>query len=367
MEFLKNHGEKLLFLVLAAALAVSVLSVLGARGSFEPATDVDIRKADIAMETADVERVLGLLTTQAPTVEVAMGAFTPASRKVCANPEHAWLIPVDAEECPICGNIQGKDPGQDTDEDGIPDVQESDWGMDLNDPDDAFGDQDNDGFMAITEYRLGTSATDPASHPPLIDFLRLTELDQKSIRFELQGFSQTTADSYTLQLRWAYPGENQWTNGYVKTGAAFGRDNEFRVLRYVEKRTRQEDGRWLDESHAVIQVGRKTLRLGRYGEEARGKVTESLATLKLIAGPDWEQQVRVGAAFDLDKKTYKVIDILNVSVVVKPDDSDDTRSIQRATDEEVEALTPPEPEPSPDDPQGFPQGMPAGFPEEFQF
>jgi len=47
----------------------------------------------------------------------------------------------------------------DTDGDGIPDGVELQYGMDPNDPVDAFEDQDNDGISALDEYNLGTDPT----------------------------------------------------------------------------------------------------------------------------------------------------------------------------------------------------------------
>lgn len=354
MEFLKNHGEKLLLLVLAAGLAFSVLGVLNARGAFQSATDVDMREASIVLDTAEVERTLSLITTNAPELATALGSFTPEIRKSCANPDHGALIAMDADICPYCGYEQSE-AGIDLDEDGIPDKQELAWGMDPEEPGDAYEDMDGDGFITLVEYQLGTDPTNSSEHPPLIDYVRLAELDQKSVRFELTGFSQTTARDYTLQLRWAYPGQRRWSRGYVKTGERFGRNNEFRALRFVEKRTQRDDGTWKDESHAVIQVGRHTLKLGRYGEDAKGRVTESLATLRLIAGPDWEEQVRVGGSFELDKKIYNIVDILDTAVVVMPQGAESTISIGKPAPGEEEKLSPSAPETDPERPTGGPE------------
>lgn len=337
MDFLKNHGEKLLFLVLAIGWAASVVGVLNARGAFQPASAMEMREASIVLDTEQVERSLALITTDAPQLEVGMDAFTPEARKACVNPDHAALIPEEDTICPFCG-FEQTGIGNDSDGDGIPDQQELSMGLDPNDPTDVYEDHDGDGFITLLEYQLGTDPMEASSHPPLVDFLRLAELDQRSVRFELLGFSQTTEENYTLQLRWAYPGERRWRRGYVNTGERFGRRDEFRAVRFVEKRTQQEDGRWVDESHALIEVGRHTLKLGRYGDDAKGKVTESLATLRLIAGPEWSEQVRVGSAFELDNKTYNVIDISNGTVVVKVEAEDSTITVRQATPGEEDAL-----------------------------
>jgi hypothetical protein len=363
MDFLKNHGEKVLFVVLVAGLALSAWFILAQRGEFLPVSDVESRQADVQMNTDNVEGMLARLTTDSPSIEVDLGAFTPGIRKVCANPDHAWLIPVDAKNCPFCGTEQTGE-GNDSDGDGISDQQELAWGMDPNDEEDIFNDPDGDGFMTSTEFELGSDPTDAGSYPDLIHYLRLSDLDQKSVRFELEGFSEVTEGNYRLQLRWAYPGESAWSRGIVSVGERFGRSNEFVVEKFLEKRTRQPDGRWLDETFADIKVGRKVVKLGRYGEDARGQVTESLATLRLIAGPDWEQEVRVGDSFELDKKPYMVIDILNDSVVVKSDDENSSRTVGRATDDELESLSPPEPQPTIEPGRGV-NSRPSEIPEDF--
>jgi RNA polymerase subunit RPABC4/transcription elongation factor Spt4 len=360
MDFLKKHGEKILFLVLACGLALSVVSILKGQGDFKNAKPVQIQSNELELKTENVEKVLGLLSVQDNQVVISNDSFTAETRKLCVNQECGSLIPSDLKICPICGTEQMLEI--DTDGDTITDTQEREWGMDPNDLTDVYLDQDEDGFFTLFEVQNGTNPTVASSHPPLIDYLRLEKLDQKSLQFELLGFSQLSNRVFTLQMRWAYPGQKWSATQYVKTGTRFGQNNEFQALRFVEKRTQQPDGRWKDESYASIQVGRHTINLGTDRNNNTGKVTESLAVLALGIGPEWEQEVRVGTSFELDKKTYNVIDILNDSVVIKADDTDSTRSVTRATPEEIEEWNPPKSKTQPEEgPMGNDPMMPVDF------
>lgn len=353
MDFLKLHGEKLFFILLAVGLGLSVVSVMNLRGSFEPARSVQEKKSEMTLETEDLQGALALLTTGKKELDASTHSFTSGIRRVCVNPDQPLLIPVDAKICPYCGTAQ-TDEKEDRDGDGLPNGYEREIGLNPDDAADALEDQDSDGFITIYEYENETNPVDPASYPPLIDYLRLEGMEQKSIVVELLGFNQLTDTVYSLQLRWRYPGEGRWNRAYVRTGSKFGRNGEFTAEKYVHKRTRQDDGRFVDESYALIKMGRHELRLGRYGQAAVGRVTERLAVIKLIAGPQWSEDVRVGSSFEIDKISYKVIDIQNDSVVLKSDDSDKPRTIKSATQEELDRLNPSKPET-----EAGPGGIPA--------
>lgn len=53
----------------------------------------------------------------------------------------------------------------DRDRDGLPDAVETSWGLDPDNPRDAFGDGDHDGVCAFSEYQSGTDPADPADYP----------------------------------------------------------------------------------------------------------------------------------------------------------------------------------------------------------
>lgn len=363
MEFLKKHGEKILFVVLAGVLAASVAIAMGQRAAFEGTDVLTLREPDgvVSKNTEGIDRLLARLTTDPYRVEPSKQTFTPETRVMCVNPEHKGLIPPGMEVCVYCGEEQADDQDIDSDEDGIPNRLELKWGMDPNDPTDANMDQDGDGFPALYEYQEDTDPTDASDFPALIDFLRLADVEETSVVFELRG-TASLGGKWTLQMYWKYPDQDRGRTEYIAVGERFGRDDEFLAESFT-KRIVPEGDKYVDKSRAVIRSGRHVLELGREDEESRGRITESAATLELIFGPDWEETLRYGGEFTLDKKTYKVVDIQRSSVVLQPDDAESTLTIRPPTPEELEALEPPETEPleggPPFDGEEFPM---EGFP-----
>jgi len=57
------------------------------------------------------------------------------------------------------------EPGDDTDNDGLPDIYEYEHGLDPLDDADALGDSDGDGYSNLEEYEQGTDPTDHEDHP----------------------------------------------------------------------------------------------------------------------------------------------------------------------------------------------------------
>ncbi len=71
------------------------------------------------------------------------------------------------------GNVSGvqtesytfPEPGDDTDNDGMPDIYEHEHGLDPLDPSDALADNDGDGYSNLEEYEQGTDPNDHEDHP----------------------------------------------------------------------------------------------------------------------------------------------------------------------------------------------------------
>lgn len=341
MEFLKKHGEKILLLLLIVGLALTVVLGLAKVSEFENPNNLSLvsPEGNLSLEVDALDATLARLMDAPPTVDVGMGAFTPEVRVICMNQNCRALIDPDSKTCVYCGEKQTVGP-RDTDKDGITDSQEAAWNMDPTDPTDVYLDPDGDGFPTLYEFQQGTDPTDATSTPDLIKFVRLKDVTETSIQFELRGTAKL-GESYTLQLFWKYPGEEEGTTAYVRTGRTFGRNNELTAESFTEKRTLRGD-RYIDESVAVIRSGRYELKLGRTPDKNKGSMTESVAELVTIFGPDLEMTVRVDETIVIGNKSYKVVDITKQAVVLQRDvDSDpmpDPIFIKPTTSEDKEAL-----------------------------
>lgn len=347
MGFLQKHAEKVLFAALLVGLVASIFLVLQMSSPSIGNTGRPPPSAALPKYTAGIDSLLASISGTPPSLAVVTNSFTSSSRKVCINPDDQSLIPLDATVCPFCGAAQAPDDDVDTDMlgKGIPDRIELLWGMNPNDASDEMQDQDKDGFPALYEYQHGTSDIDANNHPPLITFLRLDNVIEKRMVVELRGTARLSDTAYTLQLFWQYPGETQWESDIVRTGSTFGRNNEFLAEKFTEKRV-LKDTRYVDESFATIRSGRHELQLRLDKDGRQGSIVESTATLKLIFGPAWTQEVRMGQTFELDKISYKVIDIRRDAVVIQSGTLEPI-TVTAPTAEELEALKPPVTTPDP--------------------
>ena len=345
MEFLKKHGEKVLFLVLVLGLALSVLFALNAKSNMRRTVQISSNagKVNLSKDTSSIGELITGLTTSPMELAVSTDTFTPDVRVICMNPNDASLIPIDTKFCMYCGYEQ-TERVRDTDGDGINDSLEAKWGLDPNDPNDVFLDPDEDGFNTLVEFQQGTDPSDSLSFPPLIDYLRFKDVVETSIEFELRGIAKL-GDIYKLQLYWKYPDENQGQIQYINEGETFGRNNDLLVESYTQKRP-LIDGKYVEQSEAVIRSGSQKLTLMRSGDQKKGKITESSATLYLLMGPEWEKEIRVNQTIELDKKSYIIVDINTSTVVVKSDEPEatETISIFKAEPEELESVNPENPE-----------------------
>ncbi|MDD5729121.1 MAG: hypothetical protein PHV59_11210 [Victivallales bacterium] len=97
--------------------------------------------------------------------------------------------------CPLCDKPLPRPPERDInrpvsemdrDDDGIPDVDEIKFGLNPDNPDDAFYDMDNDGFPNIYEYKKSTNLQKADSHPPYPERLLLLEFRETLLPFVLK-------------------------------------------------------------------------------------------------------------------------------------------------------------------------------------
>lgn len=358
MGFLKNHVEKFLFILIAVFLGLSVVMVAAKRANLpgEDSLRIAVPPPPEVEETDRFEMALARVSGEAPPLEIMNSVFTPPVRRVSPNPDFPALIPVDAEFCPFTGEELDPDTTGFATHPPIPDELKRVWGLSVDDPNAHYEILDGSGFTVLHQWERGHDPTDPDDIPPLIDYLRLTDMEETSVEFLLRGTAQPAPNVWNLQLRWRYPDSDRWDSGFIRVGNTFGRDDEFLAESFNENRVFR-DNIYVDESDAVIRGGRHTLRLRR---RERGAISERTATLGLYMGPEWSAELRWGETFELDNKTYKVVDIREGAVVIQAEDEDRELTIRAATEGEIEEASPPESDLTED-------GAPGMLPDEMVF
>jgi hypothetical protein len=349
MGFLKNHIEKIIFGVLLAGLGITLVVLMNLRNNRETLDSVrlTVPRQNLTVDFESIDALRSTLTDSPPRVEVAMGAFTPEVRVVCINPEDRSLIPADAEICPFCGAEQEEEQ-RDSSGDGIPDHLKIQWGLDPLDPTDVHQSLDGTGFSVLVQFQRGHDPTDPTDYPALIEFLRVEDIQQETIHFELRGFTQIAENVFMVQLRFRYPDQNDWENVRVRAGEdptgqnrnRFGRNNEFSADRFVQT-GEQIEGRFVDQSYVMISGARTPFRLYRDGERSRHSVVKRTATMGLYMGPEWQVTVRPDDTFDLDNVNYTVVDIHSETVVIAQTGTQTQITVRQATAQELEEASPP--------------------------
>ncbi|MBU0471773.1 MAG: hypothetical protein KKF65_04050, partial [Nanoarchaeota archaeon] len=87
---------------------------------------------------------------------------------ICSKCEFG-MICENSNDCltTVCrNNVCSEDLNLDSDKDGMPDYWETQYGLNINYPEDAKNDNDSDGFTNLDEFLAGTNPLDNSSHPP---------------------------------------------------------------------------------------------------------------------------------------------------------------------------------------------------------
>jgi len=213
-------------------------------------------------------------------------------------------IAFDALKCPFCLAEQPEIVNIDTldsDNDGIPDKIEQQWGLDPLNPSDAAGDLDGDGFTNLEEYLAGTDPQDANSMPDPIVKLRVAAVRAIPFYLRFNGVNELAGNQMLFQLnlqsadRTYFLKKGDIVQGYsIHSYDPKGKDGPTLVLRRVA------------DGHEVRLV--------------RGKpVTESELALRFVFLIDRSAfpPKRLNDTIELRGKTYKVVDIRPSSVVIE--------------------------------------------------
>ena len=233
MEFLKKHYEKLILLVLLLVFIISMIYVF----RIISATS-EIKESDLDIPTREADYKPTDSEDPQFNVKAQMGAtqlhWDPSSARNAENAEFSDLVVMfPVSRCPHCNKLiprsamvdgghcpftecqkELKTPPEhktfsytitadDSDGDGIPDKEEIRLNLKPNDASDATQDKDGDGFSNLCEFRRGTSASDPKSHPPLWYRLRLSDLRTVKIPYKLMAIMTNNSNDksrWTIQV-----------------------------------------------------------------------------------------------------------------------------------------------------------------------
>ena len=254
---------------------------------------------------------------------------TSANGKACGRP-----IPPGLAKCPFCGAEQPKEVkvAIDTDKDGIPNDAEVALGLDPNNPADANGDLDGDGFTNLEEFLAKTDPKDRNSHPDYLDSLSVDgKPETTTLHVFFKGLDKLGGGKFRYVFRdpaaknpyggrgvdyRVEPGEEICKTGFVpveytekfekqaiKGGAGMTKTVDVSTVKLVRKS---------DKKELLISINQ------------RNAPIDMQATLLYRRGTDRKIVVAKGSEFDLNGQKYKVVALTpvgadGVEVTVKPE------------------------------------------------
>lgn len=304
-SWMQQNYDKLLLVValllLLASAGVLLLRVGGQRKDFDQRFTAETERRGEPARQLDTSSVSNLITrltdpfqvTLAPGRSLMVGELRVAS--IPAGAPIAYNATVD----PFNDTAQpAVDYDPDSDGDGIPDKVELAMGLDINNPNDARGDLDGDGYSNLEEYQAGTNPSDSASFPPPAAKLRLVRTIVNPFRFRFLGVSKLPdGDRFQLNLR-------TLERTYF---ARLGEEIEgFKVASYEDQ---APEGPTL----VLQQGGGNAIRLiqGRViNQEAR----TALVVFLLDAS---RYRVQINDTIQLKDLVYKVVDIREDRIVIR--------------------------------------------------
>lgn len=235
-NFFTESYDKVVMIVVFVALIVSLILLIHKSG-------------DSRRDADEYEREISALRPRNPKAEAVSDSYfaktvsrfeNPAVMDISENAPRFLIaeervscvecghpIFFNAEVCPACNEKQPADEvgaDWDSDGDGMPDKWEESFGLNPADPSDAAMDADGDGFTNLEEFRAGTSPKDSSSHPPRVDYLRVSEVKANLFPYVLKGKTLVAKDKYRYQIN-----SSDGKSFFVGDGEAVG-DSGYKIV-----------------------------------------------------------------------------------------------------------------------------------------
>lgn len=332
-DWLRDHYEKIIFVVALVALFISsILLIQWIQTDQEHAKPnlarINWKGAPVAIkDTLHFEEILDRARTEATAPLTVPERSTISEIRVacikCGKP-----IPYSALSCPFC---LAEQPAiinvdtVDTDGDGIPDKVELAWGLNPQDPTDAAGDLDNDGFTNLEEYLSKTDPKNPESYPDPIVKLRVAAIRPVPFYLRFVSTSLFGDGSTRFQLNL----QSLERTYFVKLGdEVLG----YQVTKYNPT---------APEGESIVLVRKADKHEVRL-VKGRPVTQQELAILffNLIDHQSLRPPKRLNDVFTFRNKEYKVIDIQPASVVIQETTTGDKVTVPLVTSAEKDALNP---------------------------
>ncbi len=342
LALLKKHYEKIILAVILLIFIASLLWLILVLGK---SLDIDIDDVKlpkissdykgIDTETLDYDLLLekekawiklhdGDAEKEKEKEKDQIDFMIPYKGRRC--PECVRIIPLSAfydGRCPSC-NAKLKPPGikeeikgLDTDRDGIPDVDETALGLDINNPMDAFDDMDKDMFSNLVEFKFGTKINDPASQPPLAIRLYVSKIMRRILPLILVKIVQKGDDKskWEIQIEETISGKKRLN--FYKIGDTIKSEN-YKINDIIPKEKQVFDKKlkqniMVDGTQVIIQTeGDAPIEVSQ-----KAKVTENKEKISIVDSANAKEYLTaVKGTFQVDRvslgtEVFTVVEILD--------------------------------------------------------
>lgn len=197
--------------------------------------------------------------------EEALSNFEFERLTTISNALHQELIVEISRMEEIFGKVhaeeaerQRAEDEKDRDDDGIPNDEETKYGMDPDDPNDVRYDNDGDGFGNLFEIRNGFRPDDPKNHPPLWWRLQIKDIRRIELTTRFMALNDNaSSDKSTWLLQFNYPDprrKGRTSSSYLQIGSYITIDGRRYKIDDVERiitEKKREAGN-LDDGKTVV-------------------------------------------------------------------------------------------------------------------